>query len=222
MKIIFLGPPGSGKGSYASRLSPIMEIPHISTGDLFRENMKNKTELGIEANKYIEKGDLVPDEITIRMLKERIERPDCKNGFFLDGFPRTIAQANALEKIAKIHKVLNFVATDETIIHRLGGRRICKKCGAIYHITELKSKIEGICDKCGGEPYQRKDDMPEVIKERLKVYEKQTKPLIDYYTEKKLIANINANPVFRDEGKIQILNECDEALKDLKVSATSE
>ncbi len=183
MNIIALGAPGVGKGTYTGLMAETFRLPHISTGDMFRENIKGNTEIGIKAKEYMDKGFLVPDEIVIGMLKERIKKDDCKDGFILDGFPRTIPQADALKKIAKIDKVLNFVASEEVIIERLSGRRVCRKCGAIYHIKNVPPKKPGICDSCGGEIYQREDDKEEVIRSRLKEYEAKTAPLIEYYKD---------------------------------------
>ncbi len=193
MKIVLLGSPGVGKGTYAERISEIYGIPHISTGDMFREAIKNKTEIGLKAKEYLDRGELVPDEVTIKLVDERLKQDDCKNGFMLDGFPRTIAQAEALDKIVVIDRVLDFTASDEIIIDRLSGRRICKSCGAIYHIRNIIPKIEGVCDKCNGEVYQRDDDKPESVKKRLVVYKKQTEPLIEYYTKKGILRSINAD-----------------------------
>jgi len=188
-----LGPPGAGKGTYASRLTKILGIPHISTGDMVREEIKKQTDLGKRIKEYSDRGILVPDEIIIKLLAERLKKQDCKDGFILDGFPRTINQAEALEKIAKIDLVINLEVPDEIIITRLSNRLICNKCGAIYNLLTLKPKKEGICDKCGGKLYQRKDDRPEVIRERLKVYRKQTEPLIEYYTKRGLLRNVRCD-----------------------------
>ena len=190
MRIILLGPPGSGKGTYASRLSPILGIPHISTGDIFREEIKNKTELGRLTENYLKHGILVPDKIVMDVVRKRLERTDAKKGFIFDGFPRTINQADELENISKIDKVINIVVSDDIVIKRLSARRQCSKCGEIYNILFLKSKKEGICDRCGGHLFQRKDDAPEVIKERLEVYKKQTEPLISYYKKRKLLTDV--------------------------------
>ncbi|MDD5086448.1 MAG: adenylate kinase [Candidatus Nanoarchaeia archaeon] len=193
MNIVLLGSPGVGKGTYAERISKIYSIPQISTGDMFREAIKNETKVGLEAKSYMDKGELVPDEVTIKIVKERLEKDDCKNGFMLDGFPRTIAQADALSEISKIDKVLSFVADDEIIIDRLSGRRVCSDCGRIFHVKNIPPKIEGICDICDGKLIQREDDKPESIKKRLDVYKKQTAPLIDYYKEKDILAEIDAS-----------------------------
>lgn len=211
MNIILLGSPGVGKGTYASLLAKKYAIPHISTGDIFREAIKKNTELGRKVREFLDKGELVPDDIVIEVVKDRLDESDTKNGFLLDGFPRTIPQAEALEKFKKVNKVLNFVAPEKTIMDRIGGRRVCRKCGAIYHIINMKPKVEGICDKCGGELYQRSDEKPEVVKIRLKEYNKKTKPLIDYYTKKGLLANINAD--FPIEEVDKIISQCEIALK---------
>jgi len=193
MRIVMLGPPGAGKGTYASRLTVRLGIPHISTGDMVREEIKKQTELGKKIKEYSDRGALVPDEIIIRLLAERLRKPDCAKGFILDGFPRTISQAEALEKIAKIELAINLNVPDEIIVTRLSNRLICSECGAIYNLLTLKPKKEGICDKCGGKLYQREDDKPEVIKERLNVYRRQTEPLIEYYSKKGLLRNVSCN-----------------------------
>ena len=195
MKLIMFGPPGSGKGTYASRLGSRLEIASVSTGDLFREAKKQGTELGRRVADFLNKGELVPDEITIEVLKERISRPDCKKGFILDGYPRTLEQAWALDKIARIDAIILLIVPEWIIIERLSNRRVCRSCGAIYNLKYLKPKREGVCDKCGGELYQREDDAPQVIKERLKVYERQTQPLIDYYKDKVPFVNAECNEI---------------------------
>lgn len=206
MKLIFLGAPGAGKGTIAKMVMEKYNIPQISTGDIFRDNIKSETELGKKAKEYIDKGELVPDEITVGMVKERLSKDDCKNGYILDGFPRTIPQAEALEKIDKIDKVIDFQARDDVIIQRLSGRRTCRKCGAIFHIVNIPPKVEGICDKCGGELVQRSDETEEVIKNRLEVYRKQTEPLIDYYKKNGMLAGVDANtspePIFEETVKV--------------------
>ena len=191
MNLIFLGPPGVGKGTIAKEVVKEKKIPQISTGDLLRAAVKEGSELGKEAKEYMDTGKLVPDELVIGLLKDRILKEDCKNGFILDGFPRTIAQAEALENSdVVIDKVLNFKASEETIISRISGRRTCKKCSAIYHIKNIPPKAEGICDKCGAELFQRDDDKPESVKKRLDVYKQQTAPLIDFYKEKGILVDI--------------------------------
>lgn len=196
MNIVLLGAPGSGKGTLASRLEERLHIPHIATGDIFRFNLKNNTELGKLAKVYIDKGELVPDDITCNMVRDRFEQADAKEGFILDGFPRTIPQATELDKMLKeMGKKIDYVflvqADDERIIKRMGGRRVCKNCGEVYHIETLKSKVEGICDKCGSQLVQRDDDRESVVKDRLKVYHEQTAPLIDYYKNQNLVHEVD-------------------------------
>jgi adenylate kinase len=193
MNIIFLGAPGVGKGTYTGRVKEKYNIPHISTGDIFRENIKNETELGKEAKNYIDKGHLVPDEVTINMVKDRLSKDDLEKGYILDGFPRTIPQAEAMGNFAKIDIVVNFIAEETTIIQRLSGRRICKKCAEIFHVKNIPPKVEGVCDKCNGELYQRDDDKPEAIKKRLETYKEQTAPLIGFYKEKGILESIEAD-----------------------------
>ena len=186
MKIVMLGAPGAGKGTQAIKIADKYDIPHISTGDIFRANIKGVTELGQKAKSYIDKGELVPDEVTIGMLLDRIAQDDCKNGYVLDGFPRTIPQAESLTEALKsqgdqIDFALNIDVPDEAIIERMSGRRACPKCGATYHIVYAAPKTENICDKCGTELIIRSDDKPETVKDRLNVYHQQTEPLIAYY-----------------------------------------
>ncbi len=193
MKLIFLGPPASGKGTYAQRVGPKLGIIQISTGDLLREALKNETEAGLEAKKYMESGDLVPDEIVIRLLKERITREDCANGFILDGFPRTVEQADALGEVTEIDKVVNLVVPESVVLFRLGGRRSCGQCQKVFNINTMPPKEEGKCDDCGGELIQRKDDTDEIIKDRLRVYAEKTSPLIGYYKEKGMVVDVECN-----------------------------
>ena len=196
MKIIMLGAPGAGKGSQASRIAKEYQLPHISTGDIFRANLKEETELGKRAKSFMDKGELVPDDITIAMLLDRIHKEDCKNGYILDGFPRTIPQAEALKealakKDEKIDLALDVEASDELIIKRMDGRRTCPACGAIYHIVTLPPKTEGICDRCGADLIQRKDDNEETVKNRLKIYHEVTEPFISYYKKEGILEEID-------------------------------
>ena len=196
MKIIMLGAPGAGKGSQASRIAKEYQLPHISTGDIFRANLKEETELGKRAKSFMDKGELVPDDITIAMLLDRIHKEDCKNGYILDGFPRTIPQAEALKealakKDEKIDLALDVEASDELIIKRMAGRRTCPACGAIYHIVTLPPKTEGICDRCGADLIQRKDDNEETVKNRLKIYHEVTEPLISYYKKEGILEEMD-------------------------------
>lgn len=196
MNIILMGPPGAGKGTQAKKIISSFNVPHISTGDMFREAIKNETPLGNLAASYINKGALVPDQVTIGLVKERLTQPDCANGFMLDGFPRTLAQAEALETLTKeinrpITHVINISASKEALIERISGRRVCKKCSAPYHVTFSPSKVDGVCDLCGGELMQRKDDTVEVLGDRLDAYESQTKPLIKFYKDKDLCKDVD-------------------------------
>ncbi|MGA2308867.1 MAG: nucleoside monophosphate kinase [Candidatus Bathyarchaeia archaeon] len=185
MKFIIFGPPGSGKGTYASRLQTKLGVEVIATGDLLREIMKEDTPLGRKVKGFVEKGLLGPSEVVTEVLMQRLARSTGKKGFILDGYPRTIDQAKALEKLAKIDGVILLTVPEKIIVERLSSRRICKNCGEVYNIRFLKPKVEGVCDKCGGQLYQRSDDKPEVIKDRIAVYEKQTEPVLKYYKEKK-------------------------------------
>lgn len=207
MRLVLLGPPGAGKGTQASAIIKKYNIPHISTGDIFRANIKEGTELGKKAKEYMDKGLLVPDELVVSIVKDRITKDDCKDGFLLDGFPRTVNQADALDEELsklkiKLDKVINIDVNKEELIQRAVGRRICKNCGATYHVIFNPSKVEGKCDECGGELHQRADDTEETVTKRIEVYLNETQPLIDYYTKKSIIANIDGkqqiNKVFED------------------------
>lgn len=201
MKIIMLGPPGSGKGTYSSRISPELGIPHISTGDLCRAEAASGSALGKQIKVVMDKGGLISDEMMLDMLKKRLAQPDAKKGYILDGFPRNIKQAEMLDKITGADMVLNINMPLNILVKKISGRRVCRKCGNIYNVTEihigkinmppLLPKVSGVCDKCGGELYQRSDDSESVVKDRLDVYEKQTQPLIDYYKKKGLVRNID-------------------------------
>ena len=196
MRLLIMGPPGAGKGTQAVLIEKAYNIPHISTGDMFREAISNKTPVGLKAKSFIDKGELVPDSVTIEIVRERLQQDDARNqGFLLDGFPRTTVQAIALDEILaelgmKIDMAINIVVDDKTIVERIVGRRVCVSCGEVYHIQNKKPSLEGICDKCGGKLIQRADDTEETIVNRLKVYNLQTKPLIEYYQEKKLIKDV--------------------------------
>ena len=184
MKLIFLGAPGAGKGTQAEKVSEYLNIPTISTGNIIREALKNGTEMGLKAKSYMDAGALVPDEVVIGIIQERLAQPDCENGFILDGFPRTIPQAEALDRMGiHIDRIIDIEVPDETIAQRVSGRRVCAACGSSYHIDYKKPTVEGVCDRCGGTLVQRKDDQPETVKERLAVYHEQTEPLKAYYAK---------------------------------------
>ena len=196
MNIILLGAPGAGKGTLASKLVDNYAFPHISTGDIFRENIKNQTEIGLLAKSYIDKGQLVPDEVTCKIVENRINKSDCKDGYMLDGFPRTLVQAEALDKITKIDLVINIDVDFSLIMGRICGRRVCKACGETYHTSKICDSTT--CAKCGGELYQRKDDNPETVQSRLDVYNAQTTPLIEYYKKKGLLFSVVGNTTPED------------------------
>ena len=203
MKIIMLGAPGAGKGTQAQMIADKYGIPHVSTGDIFRENVKNGTELGMEAKKYMDQGALVPDELTVRILLDRVAQDDCKKGYVLDGFPRTIPQAEVLDKALtelgdKIDYAVNVDVPDENIINRMSGRRACVNCGATYHVVHIPPKKEGICDTCSSELILRDDDKPETVKNRLDVYHKQTQPLIDFYEAKGVLRSVDGTVDMKD------------------------
>ena len=211
MRIVLLGPPGAGKGTQAEFIAKKFNLPHISTGDIFRKNIKDKTSLGLKAKEYIDKGLLVPDEVTVSIVEERLKQDDCKEGFLLDGFPRTVAQADALDNVlnsidCELEYVLNIIVPDKAIIDRITGRRVCPVCGMTYHINFNPPKAEGKCDKCGERLIQRPDDSYETIVKRLAVYKSQTEPLIQYYSRKKILEDINGEQdigqVFKDICKI--------------------
>ena len=203
MKIIMLGAPGAGKGTQAKLIADTYGLPHVSTGDIFRMNIKNGTQLGMEAKTYMDQGLLVPDELTVRILLDRVGQDDCKNGYVLDGFPRTIPQAEVLEDALsklgdQIDFAINVEVPDENIIRRMGGRRACLACGATYHIEHVPPKKEGICDACGQELVLRDDDKPETVKNRLRVYQEQTQPLIDFYTKKGVLRSVDGTQDMQD------------------------
>ncbi len=203
MKIIMLGAPGAGKGTQADKICAKYNIPHISTGDIFRANIKNNTELGQKAKLYMDKGELVPDELVVDLVVDRIKADDCTNGYVLDGFPRTIPQAEALDAALaaindKVDYAINVEVPDENIINRMSGRRACVACGATYHIVHIPTKVEGVCDKCGADLILRDDDKPETVKNRLNVYHEQTQPLIDYYTAKNVLHEVDGTKAMED------------------------
>jgi adenylate kinase len=203
MRIIVLGAPGAGKGTQASKISEKMKIPHISTGDIFRYNIKNNTELGKKAKDFIDKGLLVPDNLTVDILNDRLKRDDCKKGFLLDGFPRNIKQAEALDEELKkmnvgLDLVLNILIEDDEVIRRISGRRVCSKCNKSYHLIYKVPKKEGICDECGSKLFQRDDDKEETVKKRLKTYYEQTKPLEEYYQKRNLLKSVASRDAIED------------------------
>ena len=203
MKIIMLGAPGAGKGTQAKMIAEKYQVPHVSTGDIFRANIKNGTELGKEAKKYMDQGLLVPDELTVKILLDRVAKEDCKNGYVLDGFPRTIPQAEVLDKALSemgdaIDYAINVDVPDENIVRRMSGRRACLACGATYHIAHIPPKKEGICDTCGQELVLRDDDKPETVLNRLKIYHDQTQPLIDFYVAKGVLKNVDGTVDMKD------------------------
>ena len=211
--IILMGPPGAGKGTLAKQLMSAFDLVHISTGDMFREAIKAGTDLGKLAKSFIDRGDLVPDEVTIGIVKERLGQDDCEKGFLLDGFPRTLPQAEALKKIASevnrpIEVVLNLDCDNQELIRRISGRRVCKNCGAPYHVVTLKPKVEGVCDICGGPLYQRADDNEEALKVRLEHYVQSTKPLLDFYAKEGLLKSFDSLV-----GKEQLFDQVSEFLK---------
>ena len=206
MRAILLGPPGAGKGTQAETIVKEFSIPHISTGDIFRKNIKEGTPLGKKAMEYMDQGKLVPDDLTIELVKDRLLEDDCKEGFLLDGFPRTIYQADALEDFLKslgqsLDYVINIRVRKELLVERAVGRRLCKNCGQAYHMSFNKTSKEGVCDKCGGELIQRKDDTQETVENRINVYREQTEPLIDYYTKKGIIVNIDGEKPIAQVGQ---------------------
>ncbi|SFR64190.1 adenylate kinase [Anaeromicropila populeti] len=214
MKIIMLGAPGAGKGTQAKKIADKYNIPHISTGDIFRANIKNGTELGIKAKTFMDQGLLVPDELVVDLVVDRVAQDDAKNGYVLDGFPRTIPQAEALDKALaaigeKVDFAINVEVPDENIVNRMAGRRACLNCGGTYHIVHIPTKVEGICDACGGTLVLREDDKPETVQKRLTVYHEQTQPLIDYYTVKGILVEVDGTKDMSEvfEAIVKVLGE---------------
>ena len=212
--LILLGPPMSGKGTQAARLTQLLGIPQVSSGDLFRDNIKNQTNLGLEAKKYIERGDLVPDEVTIGMVKERLHREDCLRGALLDGFPRTTPQAEALDEIlvgvgASLAAVISVAVPEDVLVERASGRRICRTCGQSYHLKFDPPKESGICDEDGGELYQREDDKQETVRHRLAVYQAQTSPLVEFYRTRGILHEVNGDQTIDNvaDDILQVVNE---------------
>ncbi|MBO6089085.1 MAG: adenylate kinase [Lachnospiraceae bacterium] len=212
MKIVLLGAPGAGKGTQAKMIAEKYTIPHISTGDIFRANIKEGTPLGLEAKSYMDQGKLVPDELTVKILLDRVSKDDCKNGYVLDGFPRTIPQANVLKEALakqndKIDYAINVDVPDENIVRRMSGRRACVTCGATYHIEHVPPKTEGVCDKCGSALILRDDDKPDTVLNRLKVYHDQTQPLIDFYNNEGILKEVDGTIDVKDvfENIVKIL-----------------
>ncbi len=213
MKLLIMGRPGAGKGTQAANIKDYYKIPHISTGDMFRAAIKNQTELGLLAKSYMDKGGLVPDEVTIGLVRERLAEADCKNGFLLDGFPRTVAQAEALDEILsangiKLDAVLDVNVPAEKLIRRMVGRRVCKTCGATFHVEFNAPKVEGICDNCGSPLIQRADDTEATAKNRLEVYDNQTAPLLDFYSKKGILKTVNG-----DQPLDKVFEDIKESLK---------
>ena len=196
MKIVLLGAPGAGKGTQAVRLAEKYSVPHISTGDIFRSNIKGGTPIGLVAKSYIDKGQLVPDEVTVQIVKERLEQDDCKNGYLLDGFPRTVAQAKALDEFSEVEKVVNIDVPLSKLMRRITGRRVCSKCGESYHVDYLNGSLS--CAKCEGDLIQRADDNEETVSSRLDVYTAQTAPLVEYYGEKGVLVNVDGDGNIED------------------------
>ena len=205
MKLILLGAPGAGKGTQAERLCAILGIPTISTGNILRAAIKNETPVGLQAKHYIEAGQLVPDQVIIDIVTERLAAPDCEKGYILDGVPRTIAQAEALEKAGIVFDdVISIEISDEAIMQRMSGRRVCEHCGASFHLVAVPPKQEGVCDNCGGKLVQRKDDAPETVKTRLEVYHRETAPLIDFYKERGVLKRVETQPTVEENTKAML------------------
>jgi adenylate kinase len=193
MKLIFLGPPGAGKGTLAGLVAKELGVPQVSTGDIFRDAIKRETDLGKQVKAIVGRGDLVPDELTVSLVRERLAAPDAAKGYILDGFPRTIPQAEALAAFQQLDAVVNFVVGDDVVVLRLTGREVCRACGAIYHVRNMPSKVKGVCDRCGGATYTRDDDKLESITNRLEVYKRQTEPLVAFYRGRGLLRDVDSS-----------------------------
>ena len=204
MNLILLGAPGAGKGTQAEVIAEHLNIPTISTGNIIREALKSGSEMGRKAKSFMDSGKLVPDDVVIGIIQERLAQPDCAKGFILDGFPRTIPQAEALDKMVKIDKVIDLEVSDEAIINRMSGRRVCEKCGATYHLLYKKPKAEGVCDICGGTLIQRKDDHPDTVKARLEVYHKETEPLIAHYKKQGVVKRVDGQEEVADTTRLTL------------------
>lgn len=209
MKLVLLGAPGAGKGTQASNLAELLQIPHISTGDIFRENLREQTPLGIKAKSYMDQGLLVPDELTVDLVMDRLSAEDCQKGYILDGFPRTLVQADALSARERLDAAVNIHVPDEAIVDRMGGRRVCPVCGESFHVKYNPPKQEGVCDKCGAELIIRQDDVPETVQKRLCVYHEQTAPLIDYYEKQGILVTVDgtASPETVTQAIVKAISE---------------
>lgn len=213
MNLVIFGPPGGGKGTYSTRVSERYEIPHIATGDIFREQVSEGTELGKKIEGYLDRGELVPDEVVNSVIEERLSKPDCEDGFILDGYPRTVLQAKKLDKITEIDLVINLDVSEDVIVARLSSRRICEDCGEIYNLKFLPPEEEGICDKCGGELYQREDDKPEVIRKRFEEYQEKAEPLLEFYMGKTSVRDI---PIPEERPIDEIMDEIHDAIEKIE------
>lgn len=217
MRMIIFGPPGSGKGTYSSRLAPRLGVPHVSTGDILRSEIASGTELGRNISNYVSNGKLVPDEVVNKVIEKRLSMDDCKKGFVLDGYPRTLQQAEFLNHVVKIDFVINLNVPEEVLVRRISSRLVCRNCGSVYNRLTLKPKVEGVCDKCGGELYQREDDKPEVVRERIKIYEKEFAPLLEHYRKTGVVLDFFYEP---DESGVDaspdaVVDKIVKALKEL-------
>jgi adenylate kinase len=216
MRMIIFGPPGSGKGTYSSRLAPRLGVPHVSTGDILRSEIESGTELGRNISSYVSNGKLVPDDVVNKVVEKRLPMEDCRKGFILDGYPRTLQQAEFLDKIVKVDFVINLNVPDEVLVRRISSRLICRNCGAVYNKITLPPKVDGVCDKCGGELYQRDDDKPEVVRERIKIYKKEVAPLLEHYRKAGVVFDFFYEPdeSGRDASPDAVVDKIVKALKE--------